>query len=357
MRAVSWGRGLKLGLFAALAAALAWQVFHRGDWPDLRRALPWPPTPDQALRLLLVLALVPLNWGLEAEKWRRLMRPVERLSPGRALAATLSGVTLALFTPNRVGEYGGRVWYLRPEHRWPAVALSLVGSYAQLFVTLAVGAACGGVLYRRFAEALDWPPPGSPQAWLAGSALAAAVGLVAFWRLPAWAGKGLARRLPERFGRHAAVLARLRGADLAWALGLSVLRYATFTAQYLVLLGVFGVSPGPGAGILALGTVFLLQSLLPTLAAFEWIKRGNVALLVLALFPNRHPEPELAVLAASTGIWLVNLALPALAGYFLLLRRDLRPHAPDPNHPARRLPGPGAAAPPGGGAAERGPGG
>jgi hypothetical protein len=58
--------------------------------------------------VLLALALVPVNWGLEAWKWHRLAGTWSRTF-GRSLRAVLVGLTLGFATPNRVGDYAGRI--------------------------------------------------------------------------------------------------------------------------------------------------------------------------------------------------------------------------------------------------------
>ncbi|MBK7946332.1 MAG: flippase-like domain-containing protein [Flavobacteriales bacterium] len=66
-------------------------------------------------RTLLVIAvacvLMLLNWGLESRKWRILVSDVERISRWRAFMATLAGTPIGLITPNRVGEFVGRVLF------------------------------------------------------------------------------------------------------------------------------------------------------------------------------------------------------------------------------------------------------
>jgi len=305
---------IKLGLLVAMLAAAYYQVFQQRDLQEVLRqvrnplvgpALPW---------FLLALALVPINWGLESAKWRRLLRNLEPVGAQTAFSAVLSGVTLGLFTPNRIGEYGGRLLYLEPRHRWTGVPLSLVGSYAQNLITLFAGLVCAAIYLRRHPELPldlpDWALPSLGLSWL--------VALIGYVTLPVWAGEGLCRRLPVRVQPHLAALRALRPWVLFLALLFSAGRFLVFTAQYLVLLRVYGVVVPPGAALTAVGTIFLLQSLLPSLAAVELLKRGNIALLVFGVLG----AGEAAVLATSSTLWLINLVLPALVGYALLLRRD-----------------------------------
>jgi len=63
------------------------------------------PFGGQAWRFWLVIILAFLNWGLEAKKWQVLIKNLEPLNYFVALKGVLSGVTLSLNTPNRMGEY------------------------------------------------------------------------------------------------------------------------------------------------------------------------------------------------------------------------------------------------------------
>ena len=53
-----------------------------------------------------------LNWFLESLKWRFLISKIEKISINRSIRAIFSGITISTFTPNRIGEYGGRVFCL-----------------------------------------------------------------------------------------------------------------------------------------------------------------------------------------------------------------------------------------------------
>ena len=62
-----------------------------------------------------LLALVFVNWGFEAKKWQVLLKPLQPINFFTAFKSVLSGVTLSINTPNRIGEYGGRILYIRKE--------------------------------------------------------------------------------------------------------------------------------------------------------------------------------------------------------------------------------------------------
>ena len=76
----------------------------------------------------LVILMMFLNWFLESLKWRFLISKIEKVSIKRSIRAVFSGITVSAFTPNRVGEYGGRVFCLEKADRIQGVLITVIGS-------------------------------------------------------------------------------------------------------------------------------------------------------------------------------------------------------------------------------------
>jgi len=106
---------------------------HLRDSIELIKLAPFG---KQALKFWAVVILAFINWGIEARKWQLLVKSLQRISYFVAFKAVLSGVTLSLNTPNRIGEYGGRILYVKEGNRIKAISLSIAGSMSQLIVTL-----------------------------------------------------------------------------------------------------------------------------------------------------------------------------------------------------------------------------
>ena len=53
-----------------------------------------------------------------------------------ARKAVFSGITVSTFTPNRIGEYGGRVFCLEKGDRIKAVFITILCSMSQLLTTV-----------------------------------------------------------------------------------------------------------------------------------------------------------------------------------------------------------------------------
>jgi hypothetical protein len=309
---VRWGIFLAACLF--LYGRLAAHQSTNAMWGEWRGAMAAAESPIWVLLLFLML----LNWGLEAMKWRWLVAHVEGLSIGRAFAATLAGTAIGLFTPNRTGEFVGRVLFLAPEHRWPGSFATLLGSIAQFVVTIVMG----GIAFLVW-----WRMEGTPQAnapWeaLAGSTLIAVVvaGALLLFYFPHLLREVIARiPLLRRFDRAASVLEGYSAPELSAALGMSAARYAVFTVQYMLLLAVFaGVSWG--WGLVVVPVIYLVMTLVPTMMLTDLGVRGSVA---VALLVPANGTAAMVLLAAFL-LWAVNLALPALSGGIILLVARIR---------------------------------
>lgn len=276
-----------------------------------------------ALVLAITLLLMMVNWGLESLKWRWLVAPVQRGGPWRALRATVAGTSIGLITPNRTGEFLGRVLFLAPENRVKGGFATALGSIAQFVVTLVMGAAgllCLAVLQRPFPWAAGWITV----------ALVSLTTLVSCGALVLYLYPGLLRQLLllvpflRRLERSSSVLNGYAPSELLLVLVLSVLRYGVFAGQYVLLLEAFGAGAGLMDAMLAVPVVYLLSSLVPTVMLTELGVRGSAAVALLGPLGAQDGP----VLLATTVLWLVNVVLPALAGSILLLLARIRTGPP-----------------------------
>lgn len=267
----------------------------------------------------VVLALMAVNWGLEAWKWRALVASEERLSSWIALKATLAGTGVSLLTPNRTGEFVGRALFLRPEVRVQGAALTVLGSVAQLSITCLAGCVALWLCTRD----PSFAPPGLHGAAIGLTVVAAMSGVVllAMYLRPA-----LLRRLFDLvpvlrpFDQRFQALDACPPRTLGFVLALSVLRYVVFTLQFLMLLGLFEPQVARPDALIAVPVIFLITTLVPTVMLTELGVRGAAASMVLS---GQGGDATGAVLA-STMLWLINVLLPAVLGSIVLLLARIR---------------------------------
>ena len=270
----------------------------------------------QAWKFWIVVLLMLVNWGIEARKWQVLMKPLQRLSFWRSFKAILTGVSFAMNTPNRIGEYGGRILFVDEGNRLRSVSLTIAGSFSQLLITLVLGVIGLFVLSDEF---LSSSYVSSLSIWFKFIKMIMVVitliCLMVYFRI-SWIIKGV-EKLPGISGivKHIAVLEDLSVTILLRVLSLSLMRFLVFIIQYNLLLHVMHVEIGWWDGIWVVAVLFLWLAIWPTITILELGFRWQYSLLLFSLFSNN----VVGIYAVATAIWLINLVLPALAGSLFLL--------------------------------------
>jgi hypothetical protein len=273
-------------------------------------------TGREAWKFYLVILLMLVNWGLEARKWQVLIRVLEPVSLWRSFKAILSGVAFALNTPNRVGEYGGRVLYISEGKRLRAVSLTIAGSFSQLIVTLMSGTIGLGFLFSRLVSFYGADSLSFWLKFLLGILVTVTLLCVLIYFRLSWLVKGV-EKLPglSRFVRHFAVLEELNVTILLRVLVLSMVRFLVFVIQYNLLLQLMQVEIGWWQGFWAVSVLFLLLAIWPTIALLELGLRWQYSLVLFKLFSQN----AVGIYVTATGVWLINLVLPAVMGSLFLL--------------------------------------
>lgn len=315
----SWKIWLNYGVGPILFVVLSWSLYQQiiqrpnleASWRAMQKNLfsPW---------MLLILAMMLVNWGIESRKWQKLVARLQPFHGWRAFQSVLSGCSVTMLTPNRIGEYGGRVLYLEPEHRLAAVSLTVVGSMSQLLVTIWMG--CLGIVYLLlFNKSEATSVHILPVLWtdvLLVLGVAGALLLTGFYFRIGWLVQ-LIERQPrlEKWLKPIRVLETL-DAKLLWRLlWLSVLRYFVFMVQYLMMLWLLDVQVPVVLGFWLLALFYLVMAIAPTFGFVELPVRISASWLIFSFTGN-----ELGVGAAAFAIWIVNLVVPAIIGSLLILR-------------------------------------
>ncbi|WP_346317463.1 lysylphosphatidylglycerol synthase domain-containing protein [Chitinophaga sp. YIM B06452] len=301
-----------------LTFAIYQQVQHQQNLPAAWAHMKETVLEKGWLMLMLVVALMFANWGLEARKWQLLVKPLEEVPFARAFGAILSGVSLSVNTPNRIGEYGGRILYLRNPNKLKAIAATIVGSFSQLIITIVFGMV-GFIYYINQYELTGrstyFAPEVAEKLLLSILIVICALGLILYFRLRIIV--TLVDKIPwlRKIKVFIQIIARYSPKELEKLLLLSAVRYLVFSAQYLILLYALGVSFVWWQGFFMINVIYIVMAVLPTIAIAEIGLRGSVSLHFLGLLSGNTA----GILAATVAIWLINLVLPAAIGSILLL--------------------------------------
>jgi MFS family permease len=301
-------------LFIIISYSLYRQVMQQPDlaqrWQQIK--LSW-----QSWKFLLVIGMMFLNWGIEAAKWKLLVNHVQQISFFRAFKSVLAGCSVTMLTPNRIGEYGGRMLFVQPQHRIKAISLTITGSISQLLITMIMG--CLGLLFLRFfSHSSSNALPVLPHFWgdvLIYFSVAATLLLFLFYIRLGWLVR-LLEKLPalNKVTKHIAVLDEFNTRQLVQLLALSLLRYGVFVLQYVMLLQVMQVQISFGLCFWLITVFYLVMAVAPTIGFLELPIRVKASLQLMQLYSAN----TLGIQTAALAIWLINLVVPAVIGSILI---------------------------------------
>ncbi len=290
--------------------------------PNLQQSLDLikqAPFGAQAWKFWTVIFFVFINWAFEAKKWQILVKTLQPFKFSRAYKSVLSGVTLALNTPNRIGEFGGRILYVQEGNRIKAISLSIAGSISQLIITMVMG--CTGLAYILFFKS-NYPAHmlmGLPVFWLKillyVSVCATATIVLFYFRL-SWLIR-LVEKIPAvaKYVEYIKVLDNISVKLLLRLLYLSFFRYAVFIIQYILLLQVLEVSIFWVNEVLIISVLFLMLAIVPSFEIADLGIRGKFSTELLSFYSTN----TVGIIGTTFGIWVINLFIPALAGSIFIL--------------------------------------
>ena len=289
----SWGnKSIGLILFVVCLVAIYNKVAHNENLnqysADIKIQFEKVTYFEWAVLLLLFLG----NYLMEAIKWQNLLASWSPISILKSYKSVLIGQAFAFFTPARSGDYVGRILLLPPGNKMKGVAQLAWSSYAQLIITISIGSI-----------ALFFNLPFFPWIkWFMPLGLIAAL-FVYFHpgEFKGWLNKINQLQIENKLKLN--------------LLGLSFLKYMIFVLQYTWAVKMLNI---PIANIdlwIALGVLFLLLSIIPSISLTDLVIRGQIIVVLLEPYYNN----SLMLICLSTIIWAVNFLLPAIIGAFLLI--------------------------------------
>ena len=283
-------------------------------WQQLKNSV----TGSGSWQLWLAIILMPLNWMLETYKWYVLVNKFQPLSFLKSFEAVLSGLALSLNTPNRIGEYGGRILYLKPDFRLRGIALTILCSVSQVLITLVCGLLALLVLKPELHKVhfSETTLNGVFFNVLVYGVLLMTLVTGLFYFKMQWLVKVM-KWIPfvKEKVSFAFVLEHLRGKVMWKILFYSFLRFIVFALQYVLVWRALGVEINWWEGFWCISLVFLIMAIVPSFAIAEIGIRGKVALGIVGLFSVN----TIAILTGTIGMWILNLVFPALIGSLFLL--------------------------------------
>ena len=242
------------------------------------------------------------NWMLEATKWKLLMDKHEHISFSDSAKAVVSGIVMSIITPNQIGDFVGRVIYLKNYDKLKASLVAVIGHTAQ--VILALGFGLFAFIFLIYAhQKVD-----AQTAFIANSisVLSVVIAVLGFLNI----------HLVSKFSKSEKIIPYLEvfafysKVELLKVFILSFLRYSIFVIQYVLLLHFFGVEISVPIAVCCVVATLCAQTFVPSFLLVELGMRGASALFFFSFYTNN----SVGILLSSYSLWMINLMLPSLFG-------------------------------------------
>ncbi len=305
-------------LFVILSYLLYKQIIQQPDleirWTQIKSCWKLP-------LFWLVVFMLLLNWGLEALKWQLLLSPLEKINFSKSLKSVFAGCSITMLTPNRTGEFGGRILFLRPENRIKAISATIVGSISQLTITIIIGVIAiitlkDATANYKLTKELPWI---FNQYVLMFSSIAGFLLLLIFFRLDFLVSFLSGISVFKKIIQHVSFVNFFNRKILLRILFLSFARYMIFILQYILLLSVLQVEIDFYLCFWLLSVFYLAMAILPTIGFTELPVRATASVLIFGLLSSN----TLGIQAAAFGIWIINLVIPAVIGSFFMFSKKI----------------------------------
>ena len=253
---------------------------------------------------------MPINWGIESYKWQLITAPVERINYGTATKSVYAALCVGNLAPGRATEFLAKIFFFQPENRPTIALLHFVNGMFQLSLTIVFGLLALAIKFREGAGFSV-----TQLMLLIGFCLLLLITFLLFvlkfdalqkWIVGHFSNRIKGETKPYSFTKI------LVGKLFLY----SALRYVVFTAQFVLMFKLF-YTGNPALNVFASVSVyFLLTTILPMISVIEPAIRAAIALIVF----GGLGVSQVSIVTVAVMVWMINIALPSLAGYFIILK-------------------------------------
>jgi len=248
------------------------------------------------------------NILVEAMKWKFLVKPFEKISFTDAISSVFVGLSLAIISPGRIGDFVGKAIQLKQINSSNGIVIALLGHAAQYIVILLLGTIAMGLFYTIPIGLL-----------LVLEIFLLILCLTLYLNLPVFLSSLSRFKLFVKFQDSLNILELYTVKQKTVVLLYSFLKYLLFVFQFYILLYFFGVAIGFNNAIIGIFCAYLVQLLVPSFLLLELGVRGAAAVYFLGAYSTAIPE----ILLATYLLWTFNIALPAVLGLYFFNKKSI----------------------------------
>lgn len=255
---------------------------------------------------------MPVNWGIECYKWKLITKQVEHISYKTAIKSVFTGITLGNIAPGRAMEFIAKIYFFKPENKPSVTILHFINGMFQMLVTVCVGVCAIAYKFKSSDQS----------SILVYVIIFGGLTLAIFFCLAIFNISFIQKKLKVikwfkiKESTHPLFFSKKLIAQL---LSLSVFRYAVFTFQFYFIYTALS-EPLPFLQVLGgIAGYFMLTSVIPMISVIEPAIRAAIALFVF----NNTEDNSVSVILSSTLLWLINVIVPSLIGYAIILKEKI----------------------------------
>lgn len=268
--------------------------------------------------LLFAFLLMPIMLWAESYRWLLLVKkivPESSATIRKSVKAMLSGQTLGMFIPYRIGKIGGRIVVYATKKKWELVAINLFdGEGMKMLYDLA---GLGGAIYvlHRYFET----------DYTINLILAILAFLVLVIRFYFFFNVKVLIRWLTRFKQLNKVVRKLKviqeydRIELFKVLQLSALRMVLNFLQYYLLLRFFHIEVGFLKAFVLIGAIYFFIANLPLPALAGLFARIHVAIFIWSQFSDNI----ISISSIPFLLWIFNSLIPALVGSVFVMNLNI----------------------------------
>jgi len=250
---------------------------------------------------------MPLNWSVEALKWKYINDSNEQyISFKQSFSSVIFGACAGFISPGRWGEPFARAYYLDLKDKGQRVYSNVAGILSQWFIILVAGLLA--ILYFKIFS-------------LKGSLLLlmiiGSLSFISYLLHDFILERIFSLNWMKKLIKFSPIILRISNEKKIIILLFSLLRFLIFSLQYLILISAFSLYCSQLDILMRVFLLFLFQSFSFFPSILDLGFKGNIALF---LFKN-HPIVPSKLLLIILIIWAVNLAVPAIYGYFIFYNK------------------------------------
>ena len=273
--------------------------FFISIWEDSSKSILW---------MLFFIVLAGINWFFEILKWKTLVNTTIAISFKTALKQSLASLTVSLATPNRIGEYGAKAYFFKPELRKKVMLLNFYAGLMQMVVTTGFGILGILILVEKYGEII--------LETFSKKYIVISIGIILLSLIVGFLVrekqlffKGLTLHNLNKKLSDLPVLVKWKVFLFSW------IRYLVFSLLFFKILQFYGVSITLFEAFPILFVMYFLASVIPTFLVLDMIAKGGIAIWLFSFLG----VSEIAVAATVFTMWLLNFIFPAILGSYYVI--------------------------------------